>query len=132
MGAFDEDHKYKITNMLMINEKLPAKETKTFMTLYDDQDGVDLKIYESRSTDGVIDVEDKEPITTIHMSFNRTVPKGTKIVQTMALDNSGILHIIAEEQLYHSKLNTTFELSNQMTGDTLEKVEKRMLDTNIE
>jgi molecular chaperone DnaK len=132
VGAFDEDHKYKITNMLMINEKLPAKETKTFMTLYDDQDGVDLKIYESRSTDGVIDVEDKEPITTIHMSFNRTVPKGTKIVQTMALDNSGILHIIAEEQLYHSKLNTTFELSNQMTGDTLEKVEKRMLDTNIE
>ena len=132
VGAFDEDHKYKITNMLMINEKLPAKETKTFMTLYDDQDGVDLKIYESRSTDGVIDVEDKEPITTIHMSFNRTVPKGTKIVQTMALDNSGILHIIAEEQLYHSKLDTTFELSNQMTGDTLEKVEKRMLDTNIE
>ena len=132
VGAFDEDHKYKITNMLMINEKLPAKETKTFMTLYDDQDGVDLKIYESRSTDGVIDVEDKEPITTIHMSFNRTVPKGTKIVQTMALDNSGILHIIAEEQLYHSELNTTFELSNQMTGDTLEKVEKRMLDTNIE
>ncbi len=132
VGAFDEDHKYKITNMLMINEKLPAKETKTFMTLYDDQDGVDLKIYESRSTDGVIDVEDKEPITTIHMSFNRTVPKGTKIVQTMVLDNSGILHIIAEEQLYHSKLNTTFELSNQMTGDTLEKVEKRMLDTNIE
>lgn len=132
VGAFDEDHKYKITNMLMINEKLPEKETKTFMTLYDDQDGVDLKIYESRSTDGVIDVEDKEPITTIHMSFNRTVPKGTKIVQTMALDNSGILHIIAEEQLYHSKLNTTFELSNQMTGDTLEKVEKRMLDTNIE
>ena len=33
VGAFDEDHKYKITNMLMINEKLPAKETKTFMTL---------------------------------------------------------------------------------------------------
>lgn len=132
VGAFDDNHKYKITNMLMINEKLPAKETKTFMTLDDDQNGVDLRIYESRSTDEVIDVEDKEPITTIHMSFNRTVPKGTKIVQTMALDNSGILHIVAEEQLYHSKLNTTFELSNQMTGDTLEKVEKRMLDTNIE
>ena len=51
---------------------------------------------------------------------------------TTALDNSGILHIIAEEQMYHSKLDTTFQLSNQMSETELANATRRMSTANVE
>lgn len=51
---------------------------------------------------------------------------------TTALDNSGILHIIAEEQVHHSKLDTTFQLSNQMTDDEMRSAALRMSSANVE
>lgn len=84
------------------------------------------------ATDRTIDLEDRKPITVIEMKFVQRVPKGTPIEMTLALDNSGILHIIAEEQLNHSKLDTTFQLSNQMTDDEMNSAALRMSSANIE
>ena len=66
------------------------------------------------------------------MKFNKAVPQGTPVIQTLALDNYGILHIVAEEQMYHSKLDTTFQLSNQMTDEEMNKAAIRMSSANIE
>ena len=66
------------------------------------------------------------------MKFIKGVPKETEVIITFAIDNSGILHIIAEEQMHHSKLDTTFSLSNQMTEDEIHKASVRMSSANIE
>ena len=122
----------KICNMLMINDKLPATKTEMFYTAANNQSGIELKIFESRSTDSVMEIDGREPITVINMKFNKAVPQGTPVIQTLALDNSGILHIVAEEQLYHSKLDTTFQLSNQMTDEEMNNAARRMSSANIE
>ena len=132
LSTYDENDKQVIANMLMINDKLPATNTQTFYTRSDNQGGADLELYESRATDRTIDLEDRKPITVIEMKFVQRVPKGTPIEMTLALDNSGILHIIAEEQLNHSKLDTTFQLSNQMTDDEMNSAALRMSSANIE
>ena len=132
IAALDETDTLKIFNMLMINDKLPATKTETFYTSCDNQSALDLKIFESRSTDVKMDIDGKEPITVIHMTFNKAVPQGTPVIQTLALDNSGILHIVAEEQMYHSKLDTTFQLSNQMSDDEMRSASMRMSSANIE
>lgn len=132
VAALDNSDVLRIFNMLMINDKLPATKTDTFYTSADNQSGLNLKIFETRSTESVIDIEGREPITVIEMTFNKSVPKGTPVVQTLALDNSGILHIVAEEQLYHSKLDTTFQLSNQMTADEMRIASDRMENANVE
>jgi len=132
IAALDETDTLKIFNMLMINDKLPATKTETFYTSYDNQSALDLKIFESRSTDSVMEIDGKEPITIINMKFNKAVPQGTPVIQTLALDNSGILHIVAEEQMYHSKLDTTFQLSNQMSDDEMRSASMRMSSANIE
>lgn len=118
--------------MLMINDKLPATRTETFYTAGDNQSMISLKIYESRSTDGTMEIEDRVPLTEIEMKFRQSVPAGTPVINTMALDNSGILHIIAEEQQNHSKLDTTFQLSNQMTDAEMNSAALRMSSANIE
>ena len=79
-----------------------------------------------------MDIDGREPITVINMKFNKAVPQGTPVIQTLALDNSGILHIVAEEQMYHSKLDTTFQLSNQMTDEEMRSASMRMNSATIE
>lgn len=121
-----------IVNMLMINDKLPATRTQTFYTSVANQPGVDIKLYESRSTEEEMQIDDKEPITVIDMRFTQRVPASTPIEMTVALDNSGCLHIMAEEFENHTKLDTTFQLSNQMTEDEMNSAALRMSSANIE
>ena len=129
----DSDSKrMKIFNMLMINDKLPATRTETFYTVGNNQSMISIKIYESRATDGTMEIEGRTPLTEIEMKFRQSVPAGTPVVMTTALDNSGILHIIAEEQQNHSKLDTTFQLSNQMTEAEMNSAALRMNSANIE
>ena len=79
-----------------------------------------------------MEIEDRQPLTTIEMRFQKKVDGQTPVIMTTALDNSGILHIIAEEQMYHSKLDTTFQLSNQMSETELANATRRMSTANVE
>lgn len=121
-----------IFNMLMINDKLPATRTETFYTTGANQSMISIKIYESRMTDSTMEIEDRVPLTEIEMKFRQGVPASTPVIMTTALDNSGILHIIAEEQQNHSKLDTTFQLSNQMTEAEMNSAALRMSSATIE
>jgi molecular chaperone DnaK (HSP70) len=123
---------YKIKNMLMINSQLPEIKTDTFYTMADNQISIAIDIYESRSTEEHMEIEDRKPLTKIKMEFEKSVPIGTPVEITFGLDNSGILHVVAEEQMYHSKLDTTFQLSNQMTDDEMKKVGNRLAAANVE
>ena len=116
----------------MSNTPLPAKETREYQTVMDNQPGVSLEIFESRSTEQINIFENQKPITVIYMEFERSVPKYTPLSVTMALDSSGILHIMAEEMHAHSKLNTTFSLSNQMTEQEKADASVRTLKANVE
>ncbi len=126
------DNQMRIFNMLMINDKLPATRTETFYTVANNQDMITISIYESRSTEATMDIEDRKPLTEIDMRFTKMVPAVTPVVMTMALDNSGILHIIAEEQKNHSRLDTTFQLSNQMSEDEMRSAALRMSSATVE
>lgn len=121
-----------IVNMLMINDKLPATRTEMFYTYSNNQGCVALKLYESRSTDKEMEIEGRNPLTEIEMTFKQRVPANTPIEMTMALDNSGILHIVAEELKNHSRLDTTFQLSNQMTDEEMHSAALRMSSATVE
>lgn len=121
-----------ISNMLMINDKLPASKTDTYYTVADNQSALRIVVHESRSTEQMMEIDGRVPLTTVDMKFNRGVPEGTPVVMTMSLDNSGNVHIMAEEQLYHAKLDTTFQLSNQMTDDEMRSAVGRMSSAVVE
>ena len=121
-----------ISNMLKINDPLPAKKVQTFFTNADGQGGVAIRLFETRSTEDDIELEDREPLTVIDMSFVRPVPRGTPVEITLALDNSGILHVMAVEKSTNSKLDTTFELSHQMSERELAAAGGRVKGANVE
>ena len=130
--AYITDDKIGIYNMLMINQPLPASRKEAFFTHNNNQGQVDVKIYESRSTEESMEIDGREPITVIPMKLIKNVPANTQIDMTLTLDNSGILHIMAEETLYHSKLDTTFRLSNQMTNEEMALATRRTSRASVE
>ena len=131
--AYDVYNKKRyISNMLMINDELPAKVTEEYATIKNAQKGIVIKIYESRSTAERIDIEDKRPILQSEMHFIDKVPEGTIVEVTMSLDNSGILHLIAIEQLYMSKLDATFDLANSLGESEKLAAVQRMNEAKIE
>lgn len=132
IAAYDNDDVIRIFNMLKINDALPTSTEDTFCTRSRNQQEIDIDLYESRSTEAVIAMEDRKPITTFHMRFTQMVPKGTAVRIRMALDTAGMLHVIAEEQLYGSKLDTTFRLSNQLEGEELRAAISRTSSTTVE
>lgn len=131
VGVLDGDD-YVISNLLMINSKLPATATGDYCTSVDNQGGVNIEVYESKSTEKNIQIDGRTPLTVVEMTFTAPVPRGTPIQITYMLDNSGILHISAEEGLYHSKLDTTFKLSNQMSEQEMRIAGNRLNNANVE
>lgn len=131
VGVLDGDD-YVISNLLMINSKLPATATGDYCTSVDNQGGVNIEVYESKSTEKHIQIDGRTPLTVVEMTFTAPVPRGTPIQITYMLDNSGILHISAEEGLYHSKLDTTFKLSNQMSEQEMRIAGNRLNNANVE
>ena len=131
VGVLDGDD-YVISNLLMINSKLPATATGDYATSVDNQSGVKIEVYESKSTEKYVQIDGRTPLTVVEMTFTAPVPRGTPIQITYMLDNSGILHISAEEELYHSKLDTTFKLSNQMSEQEMRIAGNRLNNANVE
>ena len=132
LAALNENNEMTIFNMLMINDKLPASKKQSFYTHSNNQQSVALDIYESRSTEEMMSIDGRKALTTIDMTFTQMVPQGTEIEISFMLDNAGILHVVAEEMMYHSKLDTTFTLSNQMSGTEMKIAGDRLNNSNVE
>jgi molecular chaperone DnaK (HSP70) len=131
--AINEFGKAQIFNLLMINDKLPAKKVESgFCTASNNQTALSVKLYETFGTDDQMDIEGRAPIAEFDLVFKKAVPKGTGVQMTLALDNSGLMQIVAEEMLYHSRLDTTFQLSNQMSEEDMNTAAMRMSSANVE
>ena len=131
--GFDEaENKDVILNILKCNMKLPAKETQTFWTYEKNQANAQLEIFESRSMNDRDNFEDQKPIAVAKMRFENSVPEDTEVVVTLSFDGSGLLHLTAEEMYGHSKLDTTFSLSAQMTDEEKKEAALRLRGTTVE
>ena len=76
--------------------------------------------------------EDQAPLTSIEMKFKRAVPQNTTLAVRFVIDNSGLLHVTAEEMYAHSMLDTTFRLGSQMTVREKEKAALRLRSATVE
>ncbi len=83
----------KVTENLVVIErdtKLPAEETTTVYTIYDDQDAIDCSITQSEGRES-----NREFVNLIHqgdLEFPDKKPKGREIEITYKYDTSGVMH----------------------------------------
>ena len=121
----------EISNIIFANSPLPVSNEKMYSTATAGQTGVEIKIYETNSMENTIPMEGRKPITVITMTFNTRLPADTPFSIIFSFDNSGLLHIVAEEKHSHSRLDTTFNVSNSMSDQDISMALKNMSDATI-
>ena len=77
-------------------------------------------------------MKDHEPVTVFTMEFKQPVPKGTAVDIKMTLNNNGLLSIVAEELLYHSKLETEYTVTGGMTEAEMKNAMARVENSRVE
>ena len=132
MGVNETTGRDEIVNILKCNMELPAKGTQTFWTGDDTRSRAALEIYESRSMEDVDPYEDQKPVAVARMTFNQPVPVDTEVVVTLTFDGSGLLHVMAEEMYGHTKLDSTFSMSSQMTDREKSEAVHRLKGVTVE
>ncbi len=104
------------------NTKLPAKKSDAFLTVVDNQEAVDVRVYQGEHPDA------EDNVLLGNYIFNLTkAPAGSEIIMVFDLDLNGILKIHAVEKESGKSINATIEnaisrFSNQELLETQNRI----------
>ncbi|MBC2695091.1 MAG: Hsp70 family protein [Desulfobacteraceae bacterium] len=104
------------------NTKLPARKSEVFYTMYNNQDAVDVKIYQGEAVDA------RDNILLGNYMFNLTrAPSGSEIVLHFDLDLNGILKIKAVEKKTGNNIKAVIENAiSRFSDEELSKTQDRI------
>ncbi|MGR8933988.1 MAG: Hsp70 family protein [Gammaproteobacteria bacterium] len=113
-----EFYPYMYVPVIHKNSVLPNRKTEAFMTSYDNQDAVEVTIYQGEDSDALNNVK----IGEFRIEGLRDVAAGNVITLTLDLDLNGILHVSAQEKATGMEKSITIK-------NALSRFEAGALDT---
>ena len=104
------------------NTKIPTKKSDVFYTMFDNQEAVDIGVYQGEAPDAL------DNILLGNYTFNLTPsPANSKIMLNFDLDLNGILKIEAVEKKTAKKINAVIENAiSRFTEEELSQTQKRI------
>jgi molecular chaperone DnaK len=98
------------------NTPLPATKSEIFRTVYDDQEAVDVRVYEGEG----IYPDENTLIGKFIVSGLAKVPEGNPLVVTLSLDLSGLLKVTAMEKITGLTKTVTMDIHDKDAAFDLE------------
>jgi molecular chaperone DnaK (HSP70) len=123
LGEFNgEMYPYKYVPIIEKNSTLPLTKTEVFFTLFDQQEKVDMRIYQGEDPDAL----NNHQIGQFMVEGLSRVPAGNPILLTLHLDLDGILHVSAKEKRTGLEKSITIEnaISRFEAGELAEAKER--------
>jgi molecular chaperone DnaK (HSP70) len=112
-----EFYPYKYTPIIHKNSALPLAKSEVFFTMRDNQEAVEIKIFQGEDDDALNNIQIGE-FTVEGLS---QVPEGNPIIISLALDLNGILHVSAKEK--NTGLEKSIVIDNAISRFEGEKME---------
>jgi len=116
----------KVSNLVVVNDRLPAIRTRTFYTVAENQQQVNLKIWENMSdlgkdeNDPSIDLSEcSEVLGEATLAFERALPVQSPIEVTFELNNDGLLEMHGRDLTTNREIRESFQTSSVMNEDEL-------------
>jgi molecular chaperone DnaK (HSP70) len=123
IGEVDgEPSKTMFAPLIRRNTKLPARKSDVFYTMVDNQEAVDVRIYQGEAPDAL------DNILLGNYMFDLTrAPSGSEIILHFDLDLNGILKIKAVEKKTGNKINAVIENAiSRFTNEELSQTQDRI------
>jgi molecular chaperone DnaK (HSP70) len=95
IGELDgEIYPYRYVPIIPQNTPIPVRKSEAFCTVHDNQECVDVHIYQGENDDALENIE----IGEFRVEGLGIAPAGNTIILDLALDRDGILHVSAKEK----------------------------------
>lgn len=103
------EYPYCFVPLIRRNTPIPASHSEVFYTMFDNQEAVDITVFQGESPDALENIE----IGRFVVEGLRRVPAGNPIVLDFSIDINGILHVRASEK--KSGLEYTITIDNAIS-----------------
>jgi molecular chaperone DnaK (HSP70) len=107
------------------NTEIPAGRSETFETLHENQETVDLKVYEERAEPSE-EIEENTLLHSTPLDLPPGLPKGAPIEVTFRLDSVGFLHIFVKEPKSGKTWEVQVERYKQVSAAEVLKLKPKM------
>ena len=112
-------------NMIVKNEPMPSgilEVSGNFTTLNDNQETVDIEIYENDYMDKYFDVDEDLKIGNAILELPENLPAGSLVEITLKLNKEGILEIRGKDNTGNKEVNVKLETKSVISKEKLEKL----------
>lgn len=126
-----EEETEVLYNMILKNDELPAKETKQFYTVVDNQSSVHIRVLESLSSERYAQPDEGTEIGEAILELPENLPSGSPLQIEFQLNESGLLELYATELKQGREVKARFETVDAINeGDTME-AKQRLEDSTV-
>ena len=125
----------KVSNLVHVDDRVPASITKTFGTMDDNQSTVEIKIYENeiRTTDDSSYVEESSCISLgeATLELGGAYPKGSPIDVSFQLSKDGILDVVARHKNTGREVPLSLRVEGVMSDKEVEVAKSHVAGLSI-
>lgn len=117
-----------ISNLVLVNDALPAGKTKQFGTREDDQETVVLRVMETTERTDEVEQErytDEAEIGNVVLTLPPRLPEGSPVEVTFELNRQGRLHVVGREMRTGVEIETTIETEHGISEEDLQEAKAR-------
>lgn len=122
-GVLAVDHQMKeyVSNLIVVDEKVPVDVTEQFHTVVDNQTSVRVVCMENKQQErGHVDLEASTEIGQAELRFSKPVPKESPVDVQFSLSADGLLSIHAKDLTTGAKIDLEINVASTLTADELE------------
>lgn len=123
-----------ISNLVLVNDPLPAQVVKSFGTEEDNQESVVLRIMENTEKDSRVEQDrysvDNE-IGNATLELPGRLPANSRIEVTFELNREGRLHVVGRESISGAEIEATIETKGGISEENLEEARSRATTLTI-
>ena len=112
--------KKKICNILFKNMRLPMSVTKRFFTSIADQKTVNILVYETTTTEKIVDIRDEHLLGKCVLNIEEKIPRKSEIMVDFHLKEDGILTVEGREPRGKTSVRAVMESRALLNSDELE------------
>ena len=124
IGELDgEIYPYRYVPILHKNTPIPVRKSEAFHTIHDNQQSVDVHIYQGENDDALENIE----IGEFRVEGLGAAPAGNTIILDLTLDRDGILHVSAKEKATGLERRITIDKAmTRYNGDAIASARDRI------